>query len=275
VATSLASRRPLGIIPRERWQEPAIRQLNTFARELGRLDEKAGREIFQALVSMAAVSDERLDQLLAAFALPEAEALTVGEVVVGVGLRPGEILKIVRDAALSVSQARSIAQLAEHLPAITLDVATRAQVHWLPCRSCHATGWVTPKATKDEPTPTAEKCTNCGATGQVRMEADFERQTLALEMGKLLPKAGGTNIAVVNNNAGSGVQATSSVFSALVKATDRILHGDGLSRGVARNPVADPEVVEADVLASAPGDPREEHEDDPATGPSEAPNPDV
>ena len=260
--SSLTKRASLGIIPRERWQEPAIRQINTFARELGRLDEAAGREIFQALVSMAAVSDERLDQLLAAFALPEAEALTVGEVVVGVGLRPGEILKIVRDAALSVSQARSIAQLAEHLPAITLDVATRAQVHYLPCRSCHATGWVTPKPTKDDPTPAAEKCHTCNATGQVRVEADLERQTLALEMGKLLPKAGGTNIAVVNNNAGAGgVAATSGVFSALVKATDRILHGDGLARSAAQRHAAEPDVVDADVVASPGSDPREEHED--------------
>jgi hypothetical protein len=257
--SNLTRRTSVGIVPRERWQEPSIRQLNTFARELGRNDEAAGREIFQALVSMAAVGDERLDQLLAAFALPEAEGRSVGEVVVGVGLRPGEILKIVRDAALSVSQARSIAQLAEHLPAITLDVATRAQVHYLPCGSCHATGWVTPKPTKDDPTPQPEKCDTCGATGQVRVEADLERQTLALEMGKLLPKSGGTNIAVVNNNQGSGVQATASVFSSLVRATDRILHGDGLTR--VRAPAAPAEVVEAaevvegDVVPSAAEEP--------------------
>ncbi len=253
MSRSLQTRTALGIIPRERWQEPSIRQLNTFALELGRLDPVAGRDVFQALVSMAAVSDERLDQLLAAFALPEAADLTVGEVVVGVGLRPGEILKIVRDAALSVSQARSIAQLAEHLPAITLDVATRAQVHYLPCRACHATGWVTPKPTKEDPTPAAETCTTCNGTTQIRMEAELERQQLALEMGKLLPKAGGSQIAIVNNNAGSGVQATSAVFSALVKATDRILHGDGLSR--ARTPAPDVvEVVDGDVVPSAPSE---------------------
>jgi hypothetical protein len=261
MASSSLTKRPIGIIPRERWQEPSIRQLNTFAWELGRRDEAAGREIFQALVSMAAVSDERLDQLLAAFALPEAEGLTVGEVVVGVGLRPGEILKIVRDAALSVSQARSIAQLAEHLPAITLDVATRAQVHYLPCTSCYATGWVTPRATKEDPEPKPEKCLTCNGATQVRHEAEFDRQQLALEMGKLLPKAAGTNIAVVNNNAGSGVQATSSVFSSLVRATDRILHGDGLTRPV-RTPAAEPEVLDAVVVASPPADPREELEDE-------------
>lgn len=255
---SSLARKGLGLVPRERWQEPSIRQLNSFARELGRNDDAAGRDIFLSLVSMAAVGDERLDQLLAAVALPEAAELTIGEVVAGVGLRPGEILKIVRDAALSVAQARSIAQLAQHLPQITLDVATRAQVHYLPCGSCHGTGRVTPKPTKDDPSPAEETCYTCRGTGQLRHEADLERQTLALEMGKLLPKAGGTNIAVVNNNQGSGIQAASSVFSSLVRATDRILHGDGLSRGrpaVAAEVVTDPEVVEADVLASSASDP--------------------
>lgn len=264
--SSSLQKKSIGIIPRERWQEPSIRQLNSLARELGRNDEVAGRLVFQSLVSMAAVSDERLDQLLAAFALPEAEALTVGEVVVGVGLRPGEILKIIRDAALSVAQSRSITQLAEHLPQITLDVATRAQVHYLPCRSCHATGWVTPKPTKDDPTPQPERCNTCNGTTQIRMEADLERQTLALEMGKLLPKAGGTNIAVVNNNAAGAGAVAGGIFSSLVKATDRILHGDGLSRSRSTPVVA--EVVDADVLASAPSDPREDSTDDTATRPA-------
>jgi hypothetical protein len=260
-ASGALVRKPFGLVPRERWQEPSIRQLNSFAKELGRNDLEAGTEIFLSLVSMAAVGDERLDQLLAAVALPEAAGLTIGEVVAGCGLRPGEVLKIVRDAALSVSQARSIAQLAQHLPAITLDIATRAQVHYLPCQNCHASGWVTPKSTKDDPNPQPEKCHTCNATGQVRVEADIERQTLALEMGKLLPKAGGTQIAVVNNNAGGGVGATSSVFSSLVRATDRILHGDGLTRVRSTSttqPLSEPEVVDADVLASAPSAPREE-----------------
>ena len=228
--SNLAKVKVLGLVPRERWQEPSIRQLNTFIQELGRGDIAIGSQVFQSLVSMAAVRDERLDQLLGAFALPEAQDLTPGEVVAGVGLRPGEILKIVREAALAVAGVRSIAQLAQHLPNITLDVATRAQVHYLPCGSCQGTGRVTPKPTKDDPTPAEEVCYTCRGTGQLRHEADLERQTLALEMGKLLPKGGGTNIAVVNNNAGSGIQATSGVFSNLVRATDRILHGDGLIR---------------------------------------------
>lgn len=253
------SQQPFALVPRERWQEPAIRQLNHFIHELGRGNLADGSLVFQSLVSMAAVSDERLDQLLGAFAMPEAEGLTPGEVVAGVGLRPGEILKIVRDAALAVAQARSIAQLAQHLPQITLDIATRAQVHWLPCGACQGTASITPKPTKDDPSPQPEVCYTCRGTGQLRHEADLERQTLALEMGKLLPKAG-TNIAVVNNN-GGGTTAASGIFSSLVRATDRILHGDGLSRRPApptAEAVSEPDIVEADVLASAESDPREE-----------------
>lgn len=260
MATSALQKKSIGLAPRERWQEPAIRQLNTFVRELGRNNDAAGSQIFQSLVSMAAVSDERLDHLLAAFALPEAADLTVGEVVAGIGLRPGEILKIVRDAALSVAQARSIAQLAEHLPQITLDVATRAQVHYLPCTACGATGQVTPKKTKEDPNPQPETCDACRGNKVIRNEASLEHQTLALDMGKLLPKSAGTNVAIVNNNGGAAVTATSGVFSSLVRATDRILHGDGLSRGRAA-PAAEP-AVDAVVLDSQPSDPREEPEDD-------------
>lgn len=252
--------RAIGLQPRERWQEPAIRQLNTFILELGRNNFEAGTEMFKSLVALSAVGDERLDQLLGAFALEEAQGLSPGEIVAGIGLRPGEILKIVRDAALSVAQARSIAQLAEHLPNITLDVATRAQVHFLPCAKCQQTGKITGKSTVENPAPTEESCDACHGQGSIRMEADLDRQQLALDMGKLLPKSAGTNIAVVNNNNNGGVMATSGVFSSIVRATDRILHGDGLARR-SSTPSAEA-VVDAVVVDSPTSDPREESEDD-------------
>lgn len=250
-----------GLAAIEKYQQPAIRQIDKFARDLGRGDVAAGREVFLSLVSIAAVSDERLDDLLAALHLEEAAGRTLGEVVAAVGLRPGEVLKIVRDAALTVAQASSMAELADHLPAITRDVAIRAQVHYLPCGACGATGRYTPAPTKEDPDPEEEVCRTCRGKTTVRVEADLERQQLALEMGKLLPKGGGTNIAIQTNVGGGAGASAAGLFSRLVRATDQILHQPG-ARPTGRAP-REPELAAVDAvvvespapIAAAPEEP--------------------
>lgn len=248
-SSSLSPRKPLSLVPRERWQQPSVMQVDQMVTELGGGDPAAGAQRFMALLAVAAVSDDRLDQLLAAALDPSTAGYTCGELVMAVGFRPGEILKIVKEAALAVGQAKSLEVLARSLPAIAADVATRAQVHYLPCGACDATGWITPKATKDDPEPKAEPCRACHQKGQIRMEADPARQELAFDLARMLPKGAGTSIQVnQQNNTVNGGPGSESLFAAMVRASAEILHRG--TAAPAQSSAPEGETVDADVVPS-------------------------
>lgn len=255
-ASNLATRKPLALVPRERWQLPAVMQVDQLVTDLGAGSYEAGAPRFLSLVAVAAVTDERLDQLLAAAVDPQTAGYTCGELAMAVGFRPGEVLKIVKDAALAVGQAKSLHVLAEQLPGVAADVASRAQVHYLPCRACGETGWVTPKPTKDEPTPAPEPCAACGQTGRVRVEADLERQKLVFEAARLLPRAGGTSIAIQQTTQVAAGAGGAALFTQLVRASAEVLHRAAAVPLHAESPAPAPEAdtVEGDVVSSAPVD---------------------
>ena len=210
--------------PIQSYHRPAIRKLDAFV-------DQCGRERFLAALCLTSHTDDRLDQLLTLVEDPTYSVRSVGEIAVAVGVRPGELIKIIKDTSLLVATAQSFQTIADHLPAITLDAVTRAQNHYETCQACEGTGSITPDPTTEKPNPSPEKCKPCRGRGQILIPASTDRQDVIFEMAKLLPKGGNsTNIGVgVNIDKGgkeTSVAAFGSLFTQLVAATDRIQHPD-------------------------------------------------
>lgn len=273
VPDSQLARSPL--VELQPYHRPAVRKIEQFVLDLGGGHPAAGRERFLACLTLTAHTDDRLDQLLLHLEDPGLAGRSIGELAIALGFRAGELLKIVKDTALLYAQTRATTILAEGLAAVTQDIVTRAQPHMVLCNDCEGTGSVTPEPTKDKPNPAPETCKGCKGRGQVVVSGDLDRQTMVMEMAKMLPKGGGTQIGIVNQQpGGQGSDAPAlglgALFSQLVAATDKIVHPErstvrhgGPSNATttvsASHPAdasvssSDPvEVVEAEVLSSGP-----------------------
>lgn len=236
-----------------------VRAIDQLIRELGGGKLDAGQNRLLSLLALASIDDERINDLLGLVEDPDAADRPLGELVYVVGFRPGEIYRLVKETILAVAQVHSIRQLADQLPAVTEDLLSRAQVHYLPCSACDETGWVQPLPTPEQAAageiPPPEKCKVCRGRGKVRKEADFDRQQLALSMAHLLPKSGAgiaiqQNIGTNGSSAAGSDPAPSDMFSRLMKATDRILHGPHASAAT-----IEVEPTRAEAVAAAREDP--------------------
>lgn len=246
------------------YHRPAIRKIDAFVLELGGGHEARGRERFLAGLLLTAHEDTRLNHLVELVEIePRAAGRTLGELAILAGFRAGELIKILKETGLLVAQTQAVHIVAEALPAIAKDIATRAQNHYDSCPSCEGTGKVTPDPTKDVPNPEPETCKPCRGRGVILVPADFDRQDRVLEITRMLPskeKGPGVMVGVNVGNPGRGtIQELSGLFSKIVAATDRIMHPDGSklperppedSNG--REDIVDGDVVSSDRVPETP-----------------------
>lgn len=214
-----------------------------------------------ALVSalLHAPKSRDLEYLLGIIGDPARTSVSLAQLCVQGGITPGEILEAYKAGVLARAQVLSTAQIASSLPGVVTDTMRRAMPGETVCEACQGVGMVTAEPSKRNPNPEPATCMACAGKGRHQAEGDLEHKKLALDMGKLLSKGGGLNIAVnqqQNNFVGASAGGT---LEKLQAATDQILYGPGDPGPLisVQEPDADPaidaEVIEVDDVVA--GDP--------------------
>ena len=226
VPRALQSVSPLA--PRKGPPKPARLVAEAFARlEV----QVGGRDHLVAALSFAPHSQD-VQLLLGLLGDPTNDHEHVANLCAMAGVTPGQVLGFYRAGEENRSQALSWSKIGEHLPEVA-EATMR--------------GALVVSADIDE------------------QRLAFDHKKLALDLGKMLPKSAGLQVAI-QNNVGGGTAGGS--LEALQAATDAILYGDGAGGGTQPPPeVYEPaEVPEGDI---PDGEVIEEEEEDPGEGEGE------
>lgn len=143
------------------------------------------------------------------------------------GITPGELMAAYRSGVLAKAQTLALHQVGQQLAAVTEDTMRRALPQTGQCDACDGTGTVVPEPSKKNPNPHPEPCRACKGTGTRTVQGDLEHKKLALDMGKMLPKSGGVNIAVNQQQNTFVGGAAGGALERMQAATDAILYGAG------------------------------------------------
>jgi len=100
------------------------------------------------------------------------------------GLSVAEFLRAYQAACYAKAEITATRIITERMEAVVADVMQRAAPHDAPCPDCQGR-----KARSVKGIP-AGPCATCGGTRKVQVLPPLSRQKVALELGKLLPKAG-------------------------------------------------------------------------------------
>lgn len=209
-------------------------------------EEMGGRAQLVGMLVLAPLTAD-LKYVLGLLGDPQHQTKSLAAICALGNILPGELLKHLAAAALLRGKVRASQKIAEGIAAVTEDVMKRAAPYEAPCNGgCQGTGTITPEPTVQAPNPSPGPCEVCQGTGRLLYSPDLERQKLAIEMAQLLPKSGGFNIAVQQNNGPAGGSG-GGAMERLTALTDQILYGEG--KGTA--PPEDPP-VEGDILPDPP-----------------------
>lgn len=199
-----------------------VRELETLEKDAG------GRGVLVGLLTLAPLNDD-LRYVLGLLGDPQNSRLTLATICERGNILPGELLKHLGAAALLRGQTLAMQAVGSGLAAVARDVMKHAAPYEEPCEACEGTGSLTPDPTAAEPNPSPGPCPQCKGAGALRYEASPEQQKLALEMGRMLPKAGGINILNQLSGGATGGSGGSNGAGSLEKLqamTDRLLYGD-------------------------------------------------
>lgn len=205
-----------------------------------------GRRGLCGLLALAPLNKD-LRYVLGLLGDPRNDRTSLAAVCAQGNILPGELLKLLGQAALHKGQVLAKQKIGDHLPLVVDDLMRKAAPYRDSCADCLGTGSLTPDPTPEQPNPSPLPCPTCTGTGMLQYEPTFERQKLAIEMGGLLPKGGGIAIQTnVNLPPGGAGSAGGGALEQLQSLTDELLYGEG-------------EVFEGEAVASAdPGDPAAE-----------------
>jgi len=213
---------PSAAVMRQRTAPPAL-----VVESLAAVEEAlGGRDRIVAALAHAPKSRD-LDYLLGLIGDPRTATESLAALCAQGGITPGELIEAYKSGEIARAQALATQKVGAKLAAVAADTMDRALPQDATCHHCEGTGMITPEPTKKKPNPAPEKCEACRGTGTLTREGDLEHKKLALEMGKLLSKGGGVNVAVNQQlNAVVGASAGGSL-ERLQAATDAILYGAG------------------------------------------------
>jgi len=175
---------------------------------------------------------------------PANDQTPIGEICHTAGVHIGDILQLFKSGRFARAQVEAIDKLAEKLPEIAEDFASRAVEREVACSGCRGTGDVI-NPNDGEVT----RCLNCRGTGRVTEVPTLDRQRLAFELGGLGPrkeKGAGVNIGIFNPS--HDARVTSSDLKDLREATTRLLYpgrhgGEDTSAVVDTSGATDAEVI--------------------------------
>lgn len=227
----------------------------TVVKELAQIEtDVGGRAALVGMLALAPLTKD-LQYVLGLLGDPQRKGESLAELCAAANVLPGELLKHLAQAAMQRGRILAAQRIGAGMPAVVEDIMRRAAPFEDACHACLGTGSVVPDPTPETPNPVHQPCETCQGAGKLKYQPDLERQKLAVELSQLLPKGGGIQIAMQQNNVpggGSGSTLGMGSLERLQMATDRILYGDELPGAS----MADPGDLEPDGH-SAPDQPRE------------------
>lgn len=181
-----------------------------------------------------------LDYVVGLFADPRSDCRKLSELCRAGGVSVGEVLEAVKRGLLLAPTLQAMRTVAEKLPPVVEDVMLRAAPHHIPCGACAGLTTVAGATIDSPPVP----CPTCRGLGTTLILPDLDRQKVALDLARLLPKAGPAISTVIDNRRQTAIGGS---LSDLIKATDQ----------VALRPPAPPasQVEDAAEAASGPEEP--------------------
>lgn len=218
------------------------------ARALANLESAVGGRDALVTALAHAPQDDALAYTINLISDPHSDARSLAALCRAGGITLGELLEAYKRGRYALMQVEVVHHIATHTPAVTEDVMTRAQPHWVTCYACRGTLLVWDTEAKDPKTAPKIPCTTCVneqdvPIGKIYTLPDLDRQKLALEIANVLPKKAPL---VVNNQAVSLPvgDASPAGFGKLLQAADAILR--------ATPPPPRPEVIDAEVDPPSP-----------------------
>lgn len=126
--------------------------------------------------------------------------LSLAEICARGNILPGDLLKELGAAALLSGQIAAKQKIGEGIAKVAEDLMRKAVPYEAACGECQGTGTFTPEPTPQIPNPSPGPCDVCRGTGKLIYQPSFETQKFVVEMAHLLPKSGGIQIGVQQNN---------------------------------------------------------------------------
>lgn len=170
-----------------------VAQLAQMEKELG------GRAALVGLLTLAPLTAD-LRYLLGVLGDPASEGQSLAELCALANVLPSDLCTQLTAAARRVGQVHAAQVVAAGTRAVVEDIMRRAAPYEDSCTGCQGVGSRTAEPTAAQPNPSPEPCPTCRGIGRLLFTPDLERQKLAVELAQLLPKGGGLNIALQQNN---------------------------------------------------------------------------
>lgn len=204
----------------------------TVEEELAKLEQDlGGRQALVGILALAPLTRD-LQYILGLLGDPQRQRLSLADLCAAANVLPGDLLKHLTQAALARGRVLAAFTIGAGIPAVTADLMRRAAPFEDVCNGgCRGTGSITPDPTPEQPNPAPEPCETCRGTGKLLYKPDLERQKLAVDLAQLLPKGGGVNIAVQQNNQVGGSTLGQGLLERFQAVTDKILYGEEVPGG--------------------------------------------
>jgi hypothetical protein len=179
------------------------------------------------------------------------------------GLTVADLFRAYQKALVVRAHLQATRIVTSQLTAVVDDIMRRAQPHEDTCEACDGTGSFTPEPTKKVPNPEPKPCFTCRGKGIVSRKPDLDRQKVALELGQLIQRQGGINIAQNNLTlpAGTSSPTAPGALEQLQQAVHETLYPRARPLPAATAPPSE-SPIEAEVLSDE-GDPCPERSPEP------------
>lgn len=169
--------------------------ISVLIRELG------GRDALAALLTVAGGSPE-IATLAALLSDEPFRTQAIGALCTRAGITIVEFFLAVGKAKQQRAILLAQSRIADGIVQVVDDVMTRSAPQDVPCGACQGLGTVPPPGGGADAAPVP--CGGCRGTGRTSLLPDLDRQKVALDLAKLLPKAGGGPMVAVQNNFANG-----------------------------------------------------------------------
>lgn len=152
--------------------------------------------------------DKRQQHFLDLLSDPRRATESVYTIAKDAGIRPMQVLDLLRTATTAAATAVAMGRLTEALPSIADDLAKKSVDAIVTCPQCLGSG----ESAQDV------ACVICNGRGQVLRQSDIDRQKMVLETTGVLKKGPGVAVNVQQNNVGT--INSNNFFSKYVKDSD-------------------------------------------------------
>ena len=190
------------------------------------LEQELGGRLAVATLLGAIPLPQRESRLLTLLADPANDAISLGRFCRQVHISLDRLFVLLREAALVRGQVRALVAVGTRLPEVAAGLMADAIPGERTCATCRGLGQFVDDPTPQTPAPVPRLCTACAGTGTVAYVPEVELRKIALQIGHLLEKSGGTTVNIAQKF-GPG-----ETYDQLTTRTDAMLYGTGRERTI-------------------------------------------